>query len=147
MKLKPDDVSQSSVFKDSNNEYPAELAIDNDVNTVAHSICGNGANLWYRVDFDGKHFVKAVSFVNSFSGIEYASKTRMDGTKVLVINNNKEKLCDTVLVPSSDTREIYVINCGDKIGDGVILRGKEGKADFCIHIREIDVLESIVRGE
>ena len=63
----------------------------------------------------------------------------MDGTRVLVTNNEKEELCETLHVPADDTRQIYSINCGDKIGDGVILRGKEGTSDACIHIREIAV--------
>ena len=138
-------VSQSSTYVNPNpnqtRTHGPEKAIDRDNDTLAHTNCGQGAGVWYRINFGKLSYVIEVKFSDYFSGRPKKDyqKTRMDGTRVLVTNNEKEELCETLHVPADDNRQIYSINCGDKIGDGVILRGKEGKADSCIHIKEISV--------
>ena len=138
-------VSQSSTYVNSSpnrtGTYGPEKAIDRDNDTLAHTNCGQGAGVWYKIFFGKLFYVIEVRFSDFFSGKPNKDfqKNRMDGTRVLVTNKDKEELCETLHVPAEDTRQIYSINCGDKIGDGVILRGKEGKADSCIHIKEISV--------
>ena len=138
-------VSQSSTYVNPDPKHPThgpEMAIDGDENTLAHTNCGDGANNWYRIVFGKVYIVTEVEFINHFINQNNnlnGLKTRMDGTRVLITNKKKEELCETLHVPAEDTRQIYSINCRDKMGDGVILRGKEGNADACIHIEEIAV--------
>ena len=145
-------VSQSSTFSNSDNAnadktFGPERAIDGDENSQAHTVCGEGAGIWYKINLGGAFQVGEVKFRNYFINNDKESrKTRMDGTRVLVTNKDKEELCETLHVPADDNRRIYSINCGDKIGDGIILRGKEGKSNACIHISEIKVFGRIYTG-
>ena len=136
-------VSQSSTYVELEPNAPTygpEKAIDKNVSTLAHTICEQGSSVWYKINLGKAFYVSEVKFINYFSNFQDDSpKMRMDGTRIFVINNEEEELCETLHVPVNDNRRIYSINCGDKIGDGVILRGKEGKWDACIHITEIEV--------
>ena len=136
-------VSQSSTYANPEPNAPTcgpEKAIDKNVSTLAHTICEQGSGVWYKINFGKVFYVSEVQFINHFSNFQDKSlKMRMDGTRIFVIKNDKEELCETLHVPVDDNRRIYSINCGDKIGDGVILRGKEEKWDACIHINEIEV--------
>ena len=139
IKLTPDLVSQSSTYVNPDPNHPThgpEMAIDGDENTLAHTNCEQGSAVWYKINFGKAFYVSEVKFSNYFSDFHDDSpKTRMDGTRVFVTNNEKEELCETLHVPPEDTRQIYSINCEDKIGDGVILRGKEGKWDAVFTLR------------
>ena len=152
IKLTPDMVSQSSTYVNpdpNHSTHGPEMAIDGDEGTVAHTKCELGSSVWYKINFGKTFYVSEVKFINHFSDFQYDHpKMRMDGTRVLVTNNEveKEELCETLHVPADDNRQIYSINCGDKIGDGIILRGKEGKSDACIHIDEIEVSGGIYPG-
>ena len=143
IKLTPDMVSQSSTYVNpdpNHSTHGPEMAIDGDEGTVAHTKCELGSSVWYKINFGKTFYVSEVKFINHFSDFHDDSpKMRMDGTRVLVTYKDKEELCETLHVPADDNRQIYSINCGDKIGDGAILRGKEGKADSCIHIDEIEL--------
>ena len=143
-------VSQSSTYVNSDNPdktHGPEKAIDGHETSQAHTECGQGVGVWYRINFGRTIRVDKVKFSNTFANSHDVShKMRMDGTRVLVTNKDKEDLCETLHVPADDNRQIYSINCGDKIGDGVILRGKEGKTDACIHISEIEVSGGIYPG-
>ena len=142
-KLTPDMVSQSSTYVTPEPNAPTcgpDKAIDKNVSTLAHTICEQGSGVWYKIDFGKVFYVSEVKFINHFSNFQDESlKMRMDGTRIFVINNKEEELCETLHVPVDDNRRIYSINCEEKIGNGVILRGKEGKWDACIHINEIEV--------
>ena len=143
-------VSQSSTYSNSDNPektFGPEKAIDGYENSQAHTKCGEGAGIWYKINLGREFNVGEVKFRNYFIDNDNESrKMRMGGTRIFVINNDNEELCETLHVPADDTRQIYSINCGDKIGDGVILRGKEGNMNACIHISEIKVFGRIYTG-
>ena len=133
-------VSQSTAYQD----LGPESAIDNNYMTVAHTKCGNGENVWYKIEFGGKHHVNKVEMYDHFTD-HY--KRRMDGTRVIVTNESKEEICGILSVTADDNRKKYSISCSDKKGDGVMLRGKPGKHNACIHITRIQVFEAVYRGE
>ena len=119
-------VSQSSIYvnPDKNvHTHGPERAVDHDPSTLSHTLCHEDTDVWYRIELGSKHYVNKVSIINFFNG-NHLYQARMDGTKILVINNNKEELCGTLDVPDNDKRQIYSINCENMFGDGVVLRGK-----------------------
>ena len=105
MVLTSDMVSQSTVYYDPDHpdrRHGPELAIDKDRKTIAHTICQEGQNVWYKIEFGGEHVVNKVVIINSFQN-QY--KTRMDGTDVAVLSGDKEHICETLRVTSEDSEE------------------------------------------
>ena len=143
MILTPNMVSQSSKY---NENTGPEKALDGDtsINSQSHTQCGDGKDIWYKIEFGGEHLVQEVKFINVFDD---PRKARMDGSRVYVIQDNMEELCATFYIPTDAAGTTFSVECNDMLGDGVILRGKVGKADYCIHMFEVDVSESVKIGE
>ena len=137
MILTSDMVSQSSVFAD---KYGPEKAIDKDRDTLAYTRCEDGKKVWYKIKFQGEHAVSEVVII-IFNFEDYL-ESRMDGVTVAVLSGDEEDVCGTLSVTSDYGKEKNSINCNNLRGDGVILRGEEGRFDACIHIREILVFET-----
>lgn len=66
----------------------------------------------------------------------------MEGTPVYVTNGELEELCGTVEYTMDTAREKDVVECGDKEGDGVIIRGGRSN-QACIHVLEVTVIETV----
>ena len=142
MILTPDMVSQSTTYLDPSLNGP-QLAIDSDTGTGAHTTCQDGRYVWYKIRFVGERFVDKVVLINSFGNRQ---EIRMDGATVAVLNGDEENVCATLSVTPHDGVEKYSMNCNNLRGDGVILRGEEGRVEACIHIREIQVFETLYKG-
>ena len=142
MILTPDMVSQSSTYLNPSLNGP-QLAIDSDTGTGSHTTCQDGRYVWYKIRFVGERFVDKVVLINSFGNRQ---EIRMDGATVAVLNGDEENVCGTLSVTPDDDIQKYSINCNNLRGDGVILRGEEGRVEACIHIREIQVFETLYKG-
>ena len=140
MILTPNMVSQSSIWTA---DTGPEKAVDDKGGTQAHTQCGDGDTIWYKIEFGSEHLVHEVKFINVFDD---ERKARMDGTRVFVIEDNKEELCATFSIPENAPGQIFSVECNDMLGNGVILRGKVGH-HTCFHMWEIDVTESVRIGE
>ena len=138
--LTPNMVSQSSTWAA---DTGPEQAVDDKGGTQAHTQCGDGDTIWYKIEFGREHFVYEVKFINVFDD---SRKARMDGTRVYVIQENKEELCATFSIPAYAPGQIFSVDCNDMLGVGVILRGKVGH-HTCFHMYEIDVTENVRIGE
>ena len=138
--LTPNVVSQSSTLQ----QFGPEKAVDGVYKApAAHTKCGDGENVWYKIEFGIERLVQVVAF---FNALPNGYKARMDGTRVFVTNENGEKLCATFSVPADSPERIFSVDCNDMSGDGLILRGEIGKTNACIHMYEIDVTESVEIG-
>ena len=140
-------VSQSTTYSNPKNPDRTngpEMAIDKDKSTKSHTVCEDGNNVWYKIEFNREHAVKKVVLVNSFDN---GYKARMDGTVVVVLQGGVAHTCGTVSVTSQSTEPEYSIQCNSLWGDGVTLEGEPGKQDACIHMREIQVFETVNIGK
>ena len=140
--LTPNMASQSSKY---NENTGPEKALDGatSIDSQSHTLCGDGKDIWYKIEFGREHLVQKISFINVFDD---SRKARMDGTRVYVIQDNKEELCATFSIPAYAPGQIFSVDCNDMLGAGVILRGKVGH-HTCFHMYEIDITESVRIGE
>ena len=141
MILTPNMVTQSSTY---DAETGPEKGVDGDGNSQAHTNCGNGESVWYKIKFGSQHHVRGVKFISVFTDWR---KARMDGTRVFVTQENNEELSATFSIPGHEPGQTFSVDCNDMLGDGVTLRGKVGKTDACIHMLEIYVTESVKIGK
>ena len=136
-------VEQSSTFIKTW-PYRSIEAVDGDMGTSSHTICGRNVEHWFRMRFTGARCVKQVSIAQDY--LDWFNKARMDHTKVVLINTltQEEHLCGTIRLNGRDKTLVgayHYINCSLHCGDMIqltVMKTTE-KEEGCIHIREIAV--------